>query len=296
MELVLADPKQYFNNDKMCYQQIWKSYWYAIYSEFTVVIHKPLGYINVTQLCKTCKKQFYNWHANKSVKALIADLAEKLTLSGCPVTTEQMLIVIKGGTGQYKAIVSGTYAHPILIPHIASWLDHSFAGVVSIMLNTFCGLQTRTGSLESILEDEAKKPEPKADDSDDGDSDDDGDDDDRIILKKSFKIFARKDLKFPYQAIETVEKGMTAAVKRFQKTLAGTTELLLEIDDIHHSVSLYNLIKSAGLIQTNKNAFTSKFAREVLLQKISELSWSNVTREEWVEAVLKADLAMSDDE
>ena len=295
MELVLADPKQYFDNEKVCYQQIWQSYWYAKYGEFTVVIHKAVGYVNVTQLCKTYKKHFYHWSANKNVKALIAGLAEKLTLNGCPVTTEQMLIVIKGGTGQYKAVVSGTYVHPILLPHIASWLDHSFAGVVSIMTNNFCGLQTRTGSLESILQDE-KKPEPKLETDDGDDSDDDDIKVDRTILKKSFKIFARKDTKFPYQAIETVEKGMAAAIKRFQKTPTGTTELLLEIDGIPDVVSLYNLIKSAGIIQTNKNAFKSKFACNVLIEKIKELSWSNVTREEWVLAVLKSDLAMSDDE
>ena len=76
----------------------------------------------------------------------------------------------------------------------------------------------------------------------------------------------------------------------------GTTELLLEINDIPDVVSLYNLIKSSGLIQSNKSAFTSKFSRDDLLEKIFNLSWSNVTKEAWVEAVLKSDLAMSGDE
>ena len=116
MELVLADPKQYFDNEKVCYQQIWQSYWYAKYGEFTVVIHKAVGYVNVTQLCKTYKKHFYHWSANKNVKALIAGLAEKLTLNGCPVTTEQMLIVIKGGYGA----VQGSRKRNICTPNLVA--------------------------------------------------------------------------------------------------------------------------------------------------------------------------------
>ena len=173
-------------------------------------------------------------------------------------------------------------------------MDSAFAGIVSILVNNFCGLQTKTGDLESILQDAKMKPEPEPDVSSGEDSD--GDEPVPPKLKKSFKIYARKDPKYPYQAIETSTKGMAAAVKRFQKTPAGTDELLLEIHDIPDVTSLYNMIKSSGLVQVHKNTFTSKYSREVLLQKIHNLSWSNVTRAEWMEAVLKSDLAMSDDE
>ena len=288
MELVLADQKEYFDNEKICYSHIWKSYWYAKYSEFTVVIHKELGYVNATVLCKSLKKQFGHQHANKHTKSLIADLATKLTLNGSPVTEAQMIILVKGGSGEYIKVVSGSYVHPILLPHICSWLDHSFAGVVSIMANNFFGLQTRTSNIQTILADEKLKPEPKVEE----DEKDDG----KPSLKKIFKIFARNDTKYPYQAIETSEKCMVAAVKRFQKTPTGTSELLLEIDGIPDVVSLYKFIISSGIIQTNKNAFKSKFPRAELLEKIKELSWSNVTREEWTQTVLKADLVMSEDE
>ena len=173
-----------------------------------------------------------------------------------------------------------------------------FADIVSVMVNDFYGLQTRTGNLESILKDEKKKPapppEPEADDS--GSDSEDDVEVDIPTLRKSFKIYVRNDPKFPYQVIETLEKGMAAAVKRFQKTPTSTNELLLEINNIPNVVSLYNLLKSSGLIQTNKNVFNSKFSRNVLLEKIHNLSWSNVTKDAWVQAVLNADLAMSDDE
>src|SRR3977135_2526070 len=208
-----------------------------------------------------------------------------------------MMITIEGGSGVQKKIICGTYVHPVLLPHIISWLDPQFADAVSVLINDFYGLQSRTYNLESILSDEKKKktppPEPESDDVSDGESED------QVVppkLKKCFKIFARKDRKFPYQAIEMLQSKMVAAVKRFQKTPMGTTELLLEINDIPDVVSLYNLIKSSGLIQSNKSAFTSKFSRDDLLEKIFNLSWSNVRKEAWVEAVLKSDLAMSGDE
>ena len=114
MESVLKDPKLHFDNDKICYQHISSHYWYANYGEFKVVIHKTAGYINVTNLCKAHGKQFYNWHANKSAKAMIACFAEKII-----IPEDHMLVTIEGGSGHYKKDICGTYAHPILVPHIA---------------------------------------------------------------------------------------------------------------------------------------------------------------------------------
>ena len=57
------------------YEQIYKSYWYAKYGEFKIIIHKELGYVNATQLCKTHGKQFKNWHANKGTKDMVIALA-----------------------------------------------------------------------------------------------------------------------------------------------------------------------------------------------------------------------------
>ena len=109
-------------------------------------------------------------------------------------------------------------------------------------------------------------------------------------------IYTRNDPKHPYQAIEVKVKGVNAAVKRYQKTVAGAgTELLLEIKNIPDVASLFSMIKSSGLIQVHKQAFTSRLPRDLLIEKIMEISLSNVTQEAWVQAILKSDLAMSDD-
>src|SRR5271167_347923 len=295
MELIVGEPNH--DNEKICYQQIYKPYWYANYAHLTVVLHKDAGYVNASLLCKTYKKRFSNWSRNMNTKALIAELAKKVGLA-----VEQMLITVEGGSGKDKKHICGTYVHPIMFPQVAAWLDLTFAGVVSIMANNFYGLQSKHGDLASILEDikkEKPKAEPEEEEKEDDDDEGEGSEAEDVVpskLKKSFKIYKRDDPKFPYQAIETLQAKMAAAIKRFQKTPAGTKELVLEIDGIPDVVSLFNMLKSSGLIQTHKNTFKSKFPNDVLVQKIKEVSWSNVTKQAWVEPILASDLAMSDDE
>ena len=92
---------------------------------------------------------------------------------------------------------------------------------------------------------------------------------------------------------------MKGAVNRFQKSPNGTTHMLLEIDAIPKAASLYNLIKSAGLIQTanKKNAFKSRYNEETLLRKIEDLSWSNIIKESSsTMTTLQEDLEISDDD
>lgn len=284
MELVLRS-KELSGNAKICYQHISSHYWYATYGHFSVVMHKESGYINVTRLCKIHKKSFKNWHANKHSRLLINGLAEKLT-----ITPEKMLVAIVGGSGKSKAVICGTYAHPILLPHIVSWIDSTFAAIVSIMVNTYFQVQTETGDLDVLLQDKKLQKAPK-EAKKDGDARNGASS--AVKLKKVFKIFKRLDDKYPYQAFEVPPKAMDAAVLRFQLTDAGTNDLLLEIDHIPQGVSLYNLLKSAGLIQTNRNMFKSQFPLDTLLIKIKELSWENATCNEWFASEV---ITISDDE
>src|SRR5437773_1207671 len=267
------------------YEQIYKSYWYAKYGEFKIILHKELGYVNATQLCKTYNKQFYNWYANKGVKTMVQALASRQTP---PIEAEQMMITAKGGSGAHAKIVAGSYVHPVLIPHIMSWMDAAFSNVVSDMVNGLYGLKGNVGAevdIKAIMQESATAKKPLTKKCAVPDS-----------LRKTFMIYTRNDTKHPYQAIEAKVKGVKAAVKRYQKTVAGAgTELLLEIKNIPDVASLFSMIKSSGLIQVHKQAFTSRLPRDMLIEKIKEVSLSNVTRDAWVEAILKSDLAMSED-
>ena len=47
-----------------------------------------------------------------------------------------LLINVKGGDKKLQ-MVTGTYAHPDLVPHIASWVSPSFAIKVSRIVNEY---------------------------------------------------------------------------------------------------------------------------------------------------------------
>ena len=54
-----------------------------------------------------------------------------------PIIADNMMIMVKGGSGAHAKIIAGSYVHPVLLPHIMSWMDSAFANVVSDMVNGF---------------------------------------------------------------------------------------------------------------------------------------------------------------
>lgn len=87
-------------------------YAYGKLGKFNVMIIKNNGYINATKLCKDGKKEFFNWYKNKDSKELIDELKSSLH-------KRRELLIFKNMKGKY--ITRGTYVHPELIIHIASW-------------------------------------------------------------------------------------------------------------------------------------------------------------------------------
>ncbi|KAF9342854.1 hypothetical protein BGX26_006719, partial [Mortierella sp. AD094] len=100
-------------------------YWGA-YGEFKVLVMRDNGYINITKLCKIKDKHLPHWLETQSAKELIEELRSSVV-----ITTE--LILIKQMKGLYET--RGTYAHPDLVPHIASWISPTFALKVCRIVN-----------------------------------------------------------------------------------------------------------------------------------------------------------------
>jgi hypothetical protein len=98
------------------------------YGEFKVIMMRENGYINVTKLCKDGNKEFRNWNTNKSSDLFINEVSSALGLQ-----RSGLLIVIN--SGNTDTLIRGTYAHPDLVPHIASWVSPSFAIKVSRIVN-----------------------------------------------------------------------------------------------------------------------------------------------------------------
>lgn len=105
-----------------------KRYARGKYSEFKVVLNKQ-GYINATKLCKDGNKNFFHWVENKSSKELLEELSSHIGKPMC-----EIFMKVSGGKNME---IRGTYVHPLLVPHIASWISPSFALKVSHIINEF---------------------------------------------------------------------------------------------------------------------------------------------------------------
>jgi hypothetical protein len=86
------------------------------------------GYINATKLCADGGKQLKNWLRNDHATELI----ECFESHG--LNNERLTMTVSGGQ---NTTIRGTYAHPDLIPHIASWVSPKFAIKVSKIVNEF---------------------------------------------------------------------------------------------------------------------------------------------------------------
>lgn len=111
---------------KLAYESINDTYSHAEYGDFKVIMNIKTGYINATKLCADGGKQMKHWLENSSSKNLIECFENN--------QSESRPVLI---TDNSYGITRGTYAHPDLIPHIASWVSPKFAIKVSKIVNEF---------------------------------------------------------------------------------------------------------------------------------------------------------------
>ena len=119
----------------IAFEDITDDYCYGNYGEFKVIMMKKNGYINATKMCQDISEQikvskpYKIWLQNKTANELVNCIS---SMVGIPTT--ELVIVIKGGCNQQ---LWGTYVHPDLIPHIASWGSPKFAVKVSRIVNKY---------------------------------------------------------------------------------------------------------------------------------------------------------------
>lgn len=113
-----------------------ETYSYGQYGEFNVIM-KENGYINATKLCQDAqnktgsKKEFRHWKNNSYAKRIIAAIASDVNF-----LPSELFIEVNTGN-KNLTIVRGTYVHPDLIPHIASWASPDFAIMVARIVNQY---------------------------------------------------------------------------------------------------------------------------------------------------------------
>ena len=136
---------------QICFRLIRDNFWHGQYGNFSVVVDKSNGFVNATKLCSDGGKRFHHWGESKMAKELIKTLQQwncDLALddehtrepwsvaSYHPVSDVLKYVSTTNVTDDDKAI-SGTYVHPLLIPHIACWVSPEFALKASSIINFF---------------------------------------------------------------------------------------------------------------------------------------------------------------
>lgn len=112
-------------------------YAYGQYADFKVIIKKSNGYINVTKMCQSINellgtnKIYRHWNETKSSDELCAAVSDA---AGIPAA---LLTHVLTTSDPSISVIRGTYVHPDLIPHIASWASPKFAVKISKIVNRY---------------------------------------------------------------------------------------------------------------------------------------------------------------
>lgn len=119
---------------KLIYEDINAKFGYGEYLGFKVIIMKENGYINVTKMLKQISislnkiKKIFDWKQTQSAQELL-DAYEG---AGGNIS-QPSFIDLKDENNEIR----GTYAHPDLVVHIASWASPKIALLVSKIVNGY---------------------------------------------------------------------------------------------------------------------------------------------------------------
>ena len=119
--------KEYNDLRDVMFEHIDKDYAHGKLGEFEVIMMKKNGYVNASKLCNSAGKRYAKWIQNNVAKDLINELK-----SADRIRSPLFINVIKG-----RYDTRGTYVHPKLIVHIASWCSPKYALMVSDIVNEY---------------------------------------------------------------------------------------------------------------------------------------------------------------
>jgi hypothetical protein len=125
----------------LAYEKITDKYSKAKYGDFDVIMDMTTGYINATKLAKDGGRNLFKWIENSASKRLIEVFEENINDS--LRNRREVAISVKNSTKSLHKVLTGandlrgTYVHPKLITHIASWVSPQFAWKVSEIVNNF---------------------------------------------------------------------------------------------------------------------------------------------------------------
>jgi KilA-N domain/Protein of unknown function (DUF3627) len=305
---------------EICFQQIKDNYWYAAYGEFRVIMDKSNGYINATKMCKDGGKDYKNWSrlngSRELINAVQLDVALENSHDIPPSTLGDYQgsdlslgkLVCKSIITQKKSdiekLISGTYCHPLLIPHIGSWISVNFAVNVSKVVNAYIERQYKDHihdmeiQLEICTAAELKHKQAKLEAIEAKEEAIQQCDAAKLVahqqlqqtqqLEKAVKTkklqldtwgnshaftmmrLNENNTKPSYYAIRRKRNSMPNAVKRLRKKYPNSIAVFQSIN-VPNPINLYNRLKSSGVLLFNGNYCSSKVNESELITKLGQL-------------------------
>ena len=95
-------------------------YSYAKYNNHKVIIMAENKYLNATKLCLENNKQYKDWMRNDKSQELIDKANDVLKTEN---SKYEATILVNAGRGATNNLISGTYVHELIIPHIIEWIN-----------------------------------------------------------------------------------------------------------------------------------------------------------------------------
>jgi hypothetical protein len=298
------------------FQEISGDYHYGYYGPFRVILDKSNGFINATKLCSFGGKEYKDWSRLKGSQELVETLQRNQILNSIQSLQAS---AIADGTAQYcplpavckciqtsnvtdtDRLISGTYCHPLLIPHIACWVSPNFALMVSEIINYFFveewraklaaseqsaaqlllslqEAQESATSAQLALEEQKNQLELMEVKQEEVVAKLDENEDTRIREKQAWSTthaFSMMKLntgncRRPYYAIRCQGKRMSAAITKLRRKFPDA-EVIYQQRKVPNTVNLYNRLKDRKAVEHTRNFCTPTCTEEELLYLLNSL-------------------------
>ena len=106
---------------------------FSTYNGLNVIV-APTGYINATNLCNQCGKDFFNYKQNKEWAEIVNYFEKQQPCEITGLVGPAEYRIHSGIPDKYK-FLRGTYVHPDLIHFVAHWCSIEYAFKVSKVMN-----------------------------------------------------------------------------------------------------------------------------------------------------------------
>src|SRR3977135_2208740 len=261
----------------LVFEQIEGNFWFAAYGPFRVIMMKDTGYINATKLCSSGGKDYYNWSRLKGSHDLIQALENKLALENTRDPSDSTLqngkphiwglpsspckSVQTHNDTEVERVKSGTYCHPLLIPHIACWVSPEFATLDAHRA------QQQVEQKDQQVQQKEHQVQQK----------------DQQLQQKEHRHqvwssthgftmlrLNNPEAKLPYYAVRCKRGDMSGAIKKVRAKHPHSI-MIYQNSYVANPINLYNRLKNCGFLRYSRHYCGSYVREGELITKLGEL-------------------------